>query len=152
MGLFAKETITVDPSVAAVAIGSSSNSKSVGKIQSDLLQTLTPDEQLIALCACERHSNVMAVTNQRILYGSGSHIDYIIEGNRVAEASLMRAPTGNSRQPFWFCASVTWRGNPLKSQRIKNYYLPNDFLAIWRADYDEANALCVRIDHTFGLE
>ena len=152
MGLFAKEAITVDPEVAAVVIGSSTNSKSVGKIQLDLLEALTPDEQLIAVCACERHNSVMAVTNQRILYGSGSHIEYIIEGNRVAEASLMRGPTGNSRQPFWFCASVTWRGNPLKHQRIKNYYWSNDFLAIWRADYDEANALSVRIDRTFGLE
>jgi hypothetical protein len=33
-----------------------------------------------------------------------------------------------------------------------NFYLSNDFLSIWRADYDEINDLCLRIDRTFGLE
>lgn len=155
MALFSKEIITLDPSVAAVVIGSSSSdSKRVGKIQSDLLQALTPDEQLIAVSADAPSwgSSVMAVTSQRILYGSGSHIEYIVEGNRVERTALKRAPTNNSRQPFRFCTYVTWRGNPLKHQRTKNYYLSNDFLSTWRGDYDEVNELCLRIDRTFGLE
>lgn len=155
MALFSKETITLDPSVAAVVIGSSSSdSKRVSKIQPVLLQALTPGEQLIAVSAEAQNwgSSVMAVTSQRILYGSGSHIDYIIEGNRVARTALKKAATNNSRQPFRFCTYVTWRGNPLKHQRIKNFYLSNDFLSIWRADYEEVNDLCVRIDRTFGLE
>lgn len=155
MPLFSKEIITLDPSVDAVAIGSSSSdSKRIGKIQYALLQALTPGEQLIAVSAEAQNwgSGVMAVTSQRILYGSGSHIEYIIEGNRVERTALKKAPTNNSRQPFRFCTYVTWRGNPLKHQRIKNFYLSNDFLSIWRADYDEVNELCLRIDRTFGLE
>jgi hypothetical protein len=154
MALFSRETITLDPSIAAIAIGSSaSDSKRVGKIQSALLQALRSDEQLIAVSADARNwgSSVMVVTSQRILYGSGSHIEYIIEGNRVARSAINRAPTGNSREPFRFGATVTWVGNPLKHQKIKDFYLSNDFLAIWRSDYDEINDLCVRIDRTFGL-
>jgi hypothetical protein len=155
MALFSKETITLDPSFAAVVIGSSSSdSKRIGKIQAALLQALTPGEQLIAVAADAQNwgSGVMAVTSQRILYGTGSHIEYIIEGNHVAQTALKKAATNNSKQPFRFCAYVTWLGNPLKHQRIKNFYLSNDFLPIWRADYDEINDLCVRIDRTFGLE
>lgn len=155
MGLFSKETIALDPSVAAAVIGSSSSdSKRIGKIQPALLQALTAGEQLIAVSADAQNwgSSVMAVTSQRILYGSGSHIEYIVEGNRVERTAIKKAPTSNSRQPFRFCASVTWLGNPLKHQRIKNFYLSNDFLSIWRVDYDEVNELCLRIDRTFSLE
>lgn len=155
MALFAKETIALDPSVAAVAIGSSpSDSKRVGKIQAAMLQALTPGEQLVAVCAEGQNwgSGVMAVTSQRILYGTGSHIEYIIEGSRLARTALKKAAMNNPRQPFRFGAYVTWLGNPLKHQRIKNHYLSNDFLSIWRVDYDQINDLCLRIDRTFGLE
>jgi len=155
MPLFSKETATSDPTVSAVVIGSSpSDLKRVGKIQPELLQALTKDERLIAVSAEGQNwgSGVMAVTSQRILYGSGSHIDYIIEGDCVAETTLKKAAMNNPRQPFRFCTYVTWLGNPLKHQRIRNFYLSNDFLAIWRADYDEVNELCLRIDRTFGFK
>lgn len=81
--LFSKETIALNSAVAAVVIGSSSSDlKRVGKIQPVLLEALTPAEQLIAVSADAQNwgSGVMAVTSRRILYGTGSHIDYSHRG------------------------------------------------------------------------
>jgi hypothetical protein len=151
MGLFTKDIPLDDRISPAAMLSESSDARRIAKFQPALLQAIMPGEHLFFVSADIDMSSVMALTSQRIIYGSGPKIDYILAGNRVAKTTIRRRemPSGQRHK---YCTEVTWNGGQLKHQSIRNFYESNDFLAIWRRDYDEVNSMCVLIDRAFGLQ
>lgn len=151
MGLFTKDIQLDDRISPAAIVSQSSDARRIAKFQPALLQAITPGEQLFFVSADVEMSSVMALTSERIIYGAGSKVEYILDSSRVARTTIGRIEMpGGQRHKY--CAKVTWNGGQLKHQSIKNFYLQNDFLSIWRRDYDEANSMCVLIDRAFGLQ
>jgi hypothetical protein len=152
MGLFSAD-VELDAAIAPAVIGSeSSNRKQITKIQDSLLRALLPGERLVWVSADVVHGGgVMALTDQRILYGGGKNVEYIVPGDRVARTALMVKEYASRQYPKVYAIKVTWFGGPLKHQTIKNFSLSNDFISIWRYEYDEANQLCLLTDRQFGL-
>jgi hypothetical protein len=151
MGLFAKNIPLDDEISSAAILSESSDERSIAKFQLALMEAMDPSEHPLFVCADIEMSSVMALTDQRIIYGTGSKVNYVLDGSRVAKTAIgVVQRSGGLRHRY--CVKVTWRGGQLKHQSIKNFYLENDFLAIWRCDYDEVNSMCTLIDRTFGLE
>ena len=148
MGLFSRP-VELDNRLASAIIGSEpSDRKQMAKIQNALLSALTTGETLVWISATVLDTGVMALTDQRIIYGSGREIGYVIPGDRVARTSI-GAKTFYGRRHH--CIHVNWFGGPLNHQSIRNFELSNDFLGIWRYEYDEVNRMCSLIDRQFGL-
>jgi hypothetical protein len=150
MGLFAR-SISLDDGISSAAIVSeSSDVRRIAKFQPALLQAITPREHLIFVSADVELSHVMALTSERIIYGSGSRIEYILEGSRVAWTTFMQDQmTGGQHHKYR--AQVAWTGGHLKHQSIENFWPQNDVLNIMRRDYGEAKRICTLIDQAFGL-
>src|SRR5439155_3445344 len=107
--------------VGAVTIGTErSDRKQIAKMQDSLLNALGGDEGLIWISADIAMSGVMALTSQRILYGNGRHIEYVIPGDRVARSAIGVGPFYSGKHSKRHCLKVTWIGGPLKHQRIRN--------------------------------
>lgn len=152
MGLFSKD-VEVSSTIAAVIIGSeSSDRKQIAKMQDALLKLLVPGEHLVWVSADVVYNDgIMALTDQRILRSSGRDIAYIVPGDRVARSTIKVKDFYGGKHSKMHAVHVTFIGGPLKHQTIKNFELPNDFLSIWRWEYDEANRMCNLIDKQFGL-